>query len=326
MKTKPIDNVKLGIFVLASLLFLIFSLYMIGRNRNLFGSTFTIHTSFHNVNGLTPGNNVRFSGIDVGTVQKIEIESDTSILVTMVIEEQTRIYIKENSLASVGSDGLMGSKLININPGTMDSPSVEEGGLIFSLKPIETDEMLRTLNTTNDNFEIISNDLKNITQKINNSNSLWQLLSDTVITKDLKQAVNNINIAGRNAAVAGEVIIDLTRSAKNGEGLIGSLLVDTLLTEKLRSSLNAIQHASDQAATATNDLNDLVAKLKAGEGTLGNLLTDTLLVHKLHNSLDNIEEGTNRFSENMEAMRHNFLFRSYFKKLEKDSIQSAKKK
>ncbi len=326
MKTKPIDNVKLGIFVITSLLFLIFSLYMIGRNRNIFGSTFTIKASFYNVNGLTPGNNVRFSGIDIGTVRKIEIESDTSILVTMVIDQEARVHIKENSVAAVGSDGLMGNKLININAGSIGSPSVKEGDKIYSVKPIETDEMLRTLNTTNDNFEIISNDLKTITQKINNSNSLWRLLSDTVITMDLKEAVKNIKVAGRNAVVAGDVIIDLTRSAKNGEGLIGSLLVDTLLTDKLRSSLDAIQQASNQAAEATDDLNDMVARLKAGDGTLGNLLTDTLLIYKLHMSLDNIEEGTDRFNENMEAMRHNFLFSGYFKKLEKDSIKSTRKK
>ena len=90
MKTKGIDNVKLGIFVMAGLVFFIFSLYMIGKNRNFFGDTFTIQASFRNVDGLTPGNNVRFSGIDVGTVRRIEIESDTSILVTMVILERLR--------------------------------------------------------------------------------------------------------------------------------------------------------------------------------------------------------------------------------------------
>jgi phospholipid/cholesterol/gamma-HCH transport system substrate-binding protein len=324
MKTKPIDNFKLGAFVLAGLLFLIFSLYTIGRNRNVFGSTFTLRASFHNVNGLTPGNNVRFSGIDVGTVRKIEIENDTSILVTMVIDRKARNYIKKNSVAAVGTDGLMGNKLININTNPAPSPPVEEGEQIQSLKPIETDEMLRTLNTTNSNFEIISNDLKNIIQKINSSNSLWRLLSDTAITMDLKLAVRNIKIAGNKAVVAGDEIIGLTRSANKGEGLIGSLLMDTTLTSKLRISLNAIHHASLQADSATNNLNYIVTKVKQGEGTIGHLLKDTLLFDKLYMSIDNIEQGTDRFSENMEAMRHNFLFRNYFKKIEKEKKKNQK--
>ena len=322
MKTKPIDNVKLGIFVVAGLLFFIFSLYMIGLNRNLFGSTFTIQASFHNVNGLTQGNNVRFAGIDVGTVRRIEIESDTSIIVTMVIDKKARNHIKKNSLASVGSDGLMGNKLVDIYSGNEYSPTIEEGDRIHSLKPIETDEMLRTLNTTNENFEVISTDLRKITQKINNSNSLWRLLSDTVITMDLKEAVKSMRDAGQNASKAGNEILLFTQSARKGEGLIGTLLTDTLLSFRLNASLEAIHKASAQTVSATHELDQMLSDVKKGEGALGVLLTDTLMMLKLNRSLDNIEEGTYRFNENMEAMKHHFLFRGYFRKMEKDSSKT----
>lgn len=317
MKTKPIDNAKLGLFVLAGLLFLIFSLYMIGRNRNLFGATFTIQASFHNVNGLMPGNNVRFSGIDVGTVRDISIESDTTILVTMIIDKKARLFIKKNSLASVGTDGLMGNQLININSVKAESLPVEEGDKISSLKPIETDDMLRTLNTTNDNIAVITGDLRKITGKINNSNSLWQLLSDTLIARDLKQAAVNIKMAGQNAAYAANEVADLANNIKKGQGLAGTLIMDTLLVENVRQSLGEIQRASEGTATAANDLVEMLQKVKEGEGTAGALLSDTLVLHKLNQSLDNIEEGTAKFNENMEAMKHNFLFRRYFKKQEK---------
>lgn len=325
MQTKPLDNAKLGLFVIAGLAFLIFSLYMIGRNRNFFGDTFTIQASFHNVNGLTTGNNVRFAGIDVGTVRKIEIESDSSILVTMVIDKQARPYIRKKSVASVGSDGLMGNKLININSGTELSPPVEEGDRILSLKPIETDEMLRTLNTTNENFEAISTDLRKITQKINNSNSLWKLLSDSTITADLRVAVKNIKVAGNNAARVGDQLTAITTSVRNGEGPLGTLLTDTALANKLKNSLQDIHVASNQAAQATADIQTLLQKVKRGEGTAGALLSDTTLLLKLQQSLDHVEQGTARFSENMEAMRHNFLFRGYFKKQEKEAKKETKK-
>ncbi len=317
MSTKKLDNAKLGLFVLAGALFLVFSLYMIGKNRSMFGSTFTISASFSNVNGLMPGNNVRFSGIDVGTVKGISLESDTSVRVTMIIDKKLKKYIKKNSVAAVGTDGLMGNKLINISGQPGDFPSVEEGDAILSLIPVETDEMLRTLNTTNENIASISGDLKKITQKINNSKSLWKLLSDSVIAADIKQAALNIKLASHNAAVAGNEFVDMTRKVKNGHGLAGMVIADMVLSNKLRQSLLDIQIASNQAATITTDMNEIVGRLKHGEGTAGTLLSDSLMLKKLNQSFKNVEEGTAKFNKNMEAMREHFLFRGYFKKQEK---------
>ena len=326
MSVKKVDNVKLGLFVMAGALFLIFSLYMIGKNRNFFGSTFTISASFYNVNGLMPGNNVRFSGIDVGTVKSISLESDTSVRVTMIIDKKLKKFIKENSVAAVGTDGLMGNKLINISGQPGDYPSVEEGDVILSLIPVETDEMLRTLNRTNQNIEIITTDLKKITQKINNSKSLWSLLSDTLIARDIKLAAINIKAASYNASVAGNEFVDLAKSVKNGEGLAGTLIADTLLSYKLRQSLSDIQHASNEAAVMATNLKEVSEKIKQGKGTANALLTDTAMLEKLNKTLKNVEEGTARFNENMEAMKHNFLFKGYFRKQEKAEKKAEKEK
>jgi phospholipid/cholesterol/gamma-HCH transport system substrate-binding protein len=108
-------NLKLGIFTMGGLLFIVFMLYMIGSSRNMFSSNFEISARFRSVNGLMAGNNVRLSGIDVGTIRRIDFINDTSVQVVMVIEKKVRPFIKKNSLASVGTDGLIGSKLININ-------------------------------------------------------------------------------------------------------------------------------------------------------------------------------------------------------------------
>ena len=170
MKTKGSENVKLGLFVVAGALFLIFTLYMIGRNRNLFDSTITVTARFNNINGLMPGNNVRFSGIDVGTVKKISMISDSSVEVSMVIDKKVISFIKINAVAAVGTDGLMGNKLININSRPGQFPAITEGAVIQTVKPVETDEMLRTLDETNQTISTITQDLRKITQRINNSN------------------------------------------------------------------------------------------------------------------------------------------------------------
>lgn len=324
MAKKILDNTKLGLFVVAGLIFLIFSLYMIGRNRNLFGPTFTIHASFHNVNGLVPGNNVRYAGIDVGTVKEIELRNDSSVFVTMLIEKKVRDYIHKNAVATIATDGLMGNKLININsqPGT--SEPVEAGTVLRSLKPVETDEMLRTLNTTNDNIAIITQNLKEITRKLNNSNSLWNLLADTIMTRDLKQAVADIKRAGNNTVILTAEATDMIQRVKQGDGLVGALLTDTIVFAKLDESLVQVKEASRNAAVLTDDLRKLVQRIEQGEGTAGVLLSDTTWSHKLHQSITNIEEGTARFNENMEALKHNFLFRGYFRKQEKRQKKESK--
>ena len=115
MAKETSKNIRLGIFVLAGTAFLIVALYFIGNKQNLFGSTFKISAQFNNVNGLMIGNNVRFSGIDVGTVESVEIINDSMVNVVMIIEKDVQKFIRKNAVASVGTDGLMGNKLVNIN-------------------------------------------------------------------------------------------------------------------------------------------------------------------------------------------------------------------
>lgn len=326
MKTKASENVKLGLFVLAGLLFVILTLYMIGKNRNLFGATFTIKASMSSVNGLMPGNNVRFKGIDVGTVRNIELADDGSILVVMVIDKKMTRYIQQNAVASIGTDGLMGNKLINISSGKEEGPPVKEGSVLISREPIETDEMLRTLSTTNSTIERVTRNLDEITQKLNTSNSLWNLISDTVITEDLRTAVKAFRIAGTNTAALTGNAKDIIHSYGDGDGLAGALFTDTVLVGRLDQSLAKIQSASERTALMMENLELVIQHMKAGEGTAGLLLADTVLRNTIMQSAENLEQGTSRFSENMEALKSNFLFRRYFKRMEKERAKSAKGK
>ncbi len=315
---------KLGIFVLAGFLFLVFSLYMIGRNRSLFGATFAITARFNNINGLVPGNNVRYSGIDVGTIHSIELVNDTSVRVTMLINKSARGHIKTNAIASIGTDGLMGNKLISIKsqPGT--SLPVKDGGEIQTLKPVETDEMLQTLNTTNENIAIISKNLREITGKLNSRNSLWNFLSDTLIVMDLKKAVSAIRQAGDNTVQFTDDAASLVRQLRDGKGLASTLFTDTSMTRQLQASIAEIQKASKNLSLTTAQLKETINNAGQGKGAVGVLLADTATANKLRQTIFNVEQGTGRFNENMEAMKHNWLFRGYFKDQEKIAEQEKK--
>jgi phospholipid/cholesterol/gamma-HCH transport system substrate-binding protein len=321
---QSINNLKLGVFVFAGLLFLIFSLYMIGRNRNLFGSTFTLAARFNNINGLVAGNNVRYSGIDIGTVDRIELINDSSVRVTMLIDKSARGHIRKNALASIGTDGLMGNKLISIKSMPGRSEPVKDGDEILSRKPVETDEMLQTLNTTNENIAVISGNLREITNKLNSRNSLWNFLADTLIVVDLKKAVRSIRDAGTNTVRFTDNAAKLVHKLETGDGLANTLFTDTTMTRQLQVSLSEIQKATKDLSATTTQLKETIAKTGQGEGTLGVLLSDTASANNLRRTLRNVEQGTSRFNENMEAMKHNWLFKGYFKDQEKQSEKDRK--
>ncbi len=315
MKKSISQNARLGIFVIAGTVFLVVLLYMIGAKRSLFSSTFRISAQFYNVNGLMEGNNVRFSGINVGIVEQVEINTDSTIKVTMLIEDKVKQYVKKSAVASVGTDGLMGNKLVNINSVKNGSIAhVEDGDILNTLKPIETDEMLRTLNTTNDNIKFITGDLKKITQKINSSNTLWSLLMDTVIADNLKQAIVNIKVTGSRTAIITGDLQEITKGFKNSKSLVATLFTDTMLSSELENTILKLNVSSDKIAYVSGDLSTLTSKMKSGEGTIGMLVTDSVFANDLRSTLKNLDKGTKGFDDNMEALKHNFLLRNYFKK------------
>jgi len=161
-----IQNLKLGLFVVLGTVLLLMASYLIGNRQNMFVKNFTVNAVFRNVNGLQVGNNVRFSGINIGTVDRIEMMNDTTIYVYMKMEEKMRSHIKNNAIATIGSDGLVGSMLVNIVPGVGEAPLVQEGDQLESYSRIASQDMLSTLNVTNENAALLTSDLLKVTQSL----------------------------------------------------------------------------------------------------------------------------------------------------------------
>lgn len=307
-------NVKLGMFVFAGTIFFIIVLYFIGSKRNLFSSTITVTAKFFNADGLMSGNAVRFSGINIGTVESVDIINDSTIEVRMVIEDNVKEFIKTNSVASIGTDGLMGNKLVNILSVNEPGEPIEDGGQLITHKAISTSDMLRTLSITNENIRVITEDLKEISSRLNNNNSLWNFLSDTVLGNNLKQAIVSIKVTGdKTAFVAGD-LQKLVGDVKQGEGVLGALLVDTSLSNQLRQSIVNIRFISKDLAVVSGDLSSITKGIKEGKGAVGTLLMDTTFVHNMNKSMENINSSTKGFSDNMEALKQSIFLRKYFKR------------
>ena len=326
MAKRTINNIKLGAFVLAGLFCLILLLYMIGKNRNMFGSNFILKARFENVQGLKSGNNIRYAGIDVGTVKKVAILNDTLMELTMIIDNKMKSVIHKNALVAIATDGLVGNKVVNISAVKQVSPLVEDGDILGSKKPLDTDEMLKKLNTTNNDIGSVAEELKYTIQRINNSNALWSVLNEKGLPQNLKLSAINIRQATAKAKDMANDLYTIVNDVKMGKGSIGSILTDTLFAYNLNEAVFKIKSVGDEADSLSRQLRDAISGIQqdinSGKGTVHAVLKDSLLVIKLNKSLDNIEHGTDGFNQNMEALKHNFLFRGYFRRLEKQKSKN----
>src|SRR6478736_5719412 len=184
---------KLGMFVTIGLVLFIGAIYFVGKQKNLFGSTFNLQSQFTTVTGLKVGNNVRFSGINVGTVSEIELMTDSAVVVKLVIKEEVRHFIKTDAKASIGSDGLMGDKVLTISPGTKSKRSVKNNSTIASIKGIEIEDIMKGVKTTVDNAAVITDQLAEFSYKINNGKgTLSKLLMDEQMGNKLDASMTNL--------------------------------------------------------------------------------------------------------------------------------------
>ncbi len=326
MEKSTSQKIKLGIFVVVGTILLIAAFYFIGNKQHLFTNNITIFSEFENVNGLQIGNNVRYSGINVGNVSKIQMLEESRILVQMNVEESTGKFIKKDAVATIGSDGLVGSMVVNILPGQLDLEPVDPGDTIASYSRIGADDMLSTLNVTNENAALLTSDLLKITNKIlEGKGTLGVLVSDSTLAKNIKNTLLNLQETSRQTTIAMQKINRELASINIEESLAGKLLGDTLARNQLDNILIKLDSSSSNIMAITQNIENLVEKMDNEEGALNYLTQDKELVKNIDTTLVNIKESSIKLNENMEALRHNFLFRGYFRKLERQERRELRK-
>lgn len=321
MKNKGPNNIKLGVFVISGVAFLILMLYMIGRNQNLFQSTYTLKAHLKNAQGLVTGNNVRYAGIEIGTVHKIKFLNDTLIEVSLNISDKMKDIIRKNAKVSVGSEGLVGNKVLNISPSGQATAAAVEGDVLAGASGVNTDDLLLTLEKTNKDVAIVVAGMRTSIERLNNSRGVWKVLDDEKSAEKISRAAEQINSASRNAAGFFADLETVSSTLAEGRGTAGMLLNDTFAITDIRKSLKSISSAAQNIDSLTGSLNrytnELHDDIENGHNILHVLLKDSVLADKLTASMFSAEKGTASFTENMEALKHNVLLRRYFKAQDK---------
>lgn len=319
------EKLKLGLFVLIGLLLFIVAIYLIGERQNLFGKSDLISVKFSNINGLKKGNNVRYSGINVGTVESISMLNDTVIKVDLLIEKKMISYIKKDAIATIGTDGLVGNMLVNIIPGKGKEASVKAGDFIKSYTKIGADEMLNTLNVTNENAALLTVDLLKITNAINNEKgTLGMLINDSITSNDIKKIIINLEQTSSNASRTMNALTAKIESINLDDSVAGVLVNDKAQAQKIKTIIDNLEVSSQKINATIDSINATVSQVKSGKGAVNYLSTDEEFVKNLDQTIKNLNEGTDKFNQSMEALKHNFLLRGYFKKLAKEQEKTKK--
>ena len=194
----PKFKVRLGLFIAGGLLLFVVAIFLIGRQKNLFIRVYKLTTTFNNVSGLQVGNNIRFSGINVGTVDNIKIINDSTVQVDMLIANSVQQFIKEDCEAAIGSAGIIGDRILIITQGSYDAPLAKNGQQIMSKEPVEPDAIMASLQVTADNAAVVSDQLAEIMIKINSGNgTLGRLIQDSTIANNINQTIVNLRKSSR---------------------------------------------------------------------------------------------------------------------------------
>ena len=320
------QKIKVGVFVVVGTVLLILALYFIGSRQQMFSKTIQLYGVFENAGGLQLGNNVRYSGVNVGTVSNIEMVEEGKINVEMSIEAKTARFIKKDAIASISSDGLVGSMVVNILPGENESAQqVISGDQIQVHAKVSTDQMLETLNKTNENIALLTVDLLTITNKIvEGKGALGALVSDSLMARDIKQSAEELRKMTSGATAAIAKINMIISKINYDESAAALILSDTVSRNQIQKVFVNLENSSDHISEVTKDIEDYVKNIKSAKGTLNYITQDEVLVKTIDSTMTNIKDASEKLNDNMEALKHNFFFRGYFRKQEKKRLKEAK--
>ena len=308
-----------GLFVLIGLIILVAGILVLGTQQNKFSKNLVITTFFKDVKGLKVGNNVWFSGVKVGIVKEITFQSIDDVKVVMHIEEKSSNFIREDVVAKLGSDGLIGNSIVNLMGGSGSVPPLKNGDVVKSVGGTDTEAMFATLQTNNENlvevtknFALLSKDM------VEGKGMVGALLTDSSIVVSLKNSMGSFEKAMVNANKATNNLSILMARLNADQGLIHDLTTDTAVFASLRQSAAQLQGVTQTAAALMGNLNATSQKLNDKDNAVGVLLNDPATAGEIKQIIKNLNNSTEKLDENMKALQSNFLFKGYFKKKAKE--------
>ena len=295
-----LSGAKLGIFIFIGSTLLVIGIFMLGNKEALFKPTFTVKAYFRNIEGLRNGAPVKLSGIDAGAVQDIKVVGDTvsMIEVTMRLLREIEHFIRIDTQAEIQTEGLVGNKFVSLKIGDSRSELVKDGGVIRAKEPVSFADIIEETQGIMGYTKEMTRDLADVLNKINQGEgTVGKLFNDD----------------GLYYAAT-----DLTKSADKSLNSITAEL--NTITQQYKSLGVSVNSAVENINKVVIGIDTLISNTAKGKGVLGSLLIEgtsadsnlQVLIFNLKEISEESKLAALSLSENMEALKHNWLFKSYF--------------
>lgn len=298
---KQFEGARLGIFIFIGTILLIISIFLIGSKEKLFTGTIEIKTYFNQIEGLKTGAPVRLSGYDIGSVSGISLvdEKTGNVEVRMRIDSELKRFIRLDSQAAIETEGLVGKKIVTITPGSPNVEEISDGGIIKSKEPLNISAVIEESQAVIAYLKNLTRDLADIIGKVNQGKgTVGKIINDDRL---YKSAVSITQNADKSLTAITERLTD-----------VSDIIIE--MTQSIKTIIANVDSAS-------SDIRNLVKKVDRGEGALGALISDPAVADSLKIVLKNLAKtsdearmATSSLAENMEALKHNWLFKSYFER------------
>jgi phospholipid/cholesterol/gamma-HCH transport system substrate-binding protein len=317
-------SVIVGIFVFIGVAILVAGVMTLGGQQKKFVKSVHLKTVFDDVGGLQAGNNVWFSGVKIGTVRKINFYGDSQVEVEMNVEKSAVDFIRKNSKATISSDGLIGNKIIVLYGGSTDFPAVVDGDRLESVMPLDTDQMMETLQENNKNLVAITTDLKELTGKIANGEGIvGSVMTDSTLAKNFKSILVNLDRASSNSLRVINELNSFTAKLNTKGNLFNDLATDTSIAPDLKASMESLKATTANSAELTQKLSEITDKLNSSDNSMGMLLNDPDFAESLRSTMENTDSATYKLSKGLEALEYTWPFNRGFKRKAKAEEKAA---
>jgi phospholipid/cholesterol/gamma-HCH transport system substrate-binding protein len=313
--------VIVGIFIFIALLFLGAGVFIVGDLHKTFEKKIEVVSLFDDVAGLQRGNNIWLSGVKVGIVSNLAFFGNSKVKVTMQIDTRAKQFIPGDSKVKISSDGLIGNKILVIYGGSENAEKLFDGDTLLVEKTISSEDMLNTLQKSNENILAITNDFKTISKRlVNGEGAVGKLFKDETVYDNINAVTVSLQQAMEKARQMINTLATFSTNLNKEGTLVNELTTDTVVFNSLKASVLQLQQIADTASVFITYIKQEGSNPKT---SLGVLLNDEESGDRLKETIKNLEGSSQKLEEDLEALQHSFPLKGYFKrKTKKTSTDS----
>ena len=290
------SELKIGVLTIVALVIVAITIFMLMGGKGFFWQRYSLKARFTNVAGLKPGSPVRIAGVEVGSVDEVEL-AGPEVEVTFQVNQNRRHLITTESVATLGSVSLLGESAVDITP-SVQGTSVPEWGYVK--QGHAATQIADVTARAGEGVEALT---KLVTDISAGKGTVGKLMTDEQLYTELQQFANAAN--------------EMAHSVRQGKGTVGTLLNDPKTANALEASLSNLEQVtrrlnagegslgkllkdeafSQSLTTATANIRQLTDRINRGDGTVGKLMTDDALFNKINSVTTRLDDLVTRLSE-----------------------------